>query len=89
MSKVRKLPADRLAAGAPILPSAVFSSGEDSFVWTVDEGSGAVSKQQVTVDRFSPAGVIVTEGLEPGQWVVTAGVYSLTEGQRVRILDQE
>ena len=38
---------------------------------------------------FSPAGVVVTEGLQPGQWIVTAGVHSLEEGQTVRILDEE
>ena len=84
-----KLPPERLAEGAPILPSAVVSEGEESFVWTVDDSSGAVSKVPVEIDRFTPAGVIVTTGLEPGQWIVTAGVHSLTEGQVVRILGQE
>jgi RND family efflux transporter MFP subunit len=85
-----KLPADRLAQGIPILPSAVVSSssGEESYVWTIEKESGVVSKTQVTIDRFSPVGVVVTEGLSPGQWIVTAGVHSLNEGQQVRIIEQ-
>lgn len=85
------LPPERLAAGMAILPSAVFSSssGDESFVWIVDEATGTVSKAGVTIERISPVGVVVTEGLTPGQWVVTAGVNSLTEGQKVRIMDQE
>ena len=60
----------------------------DSKVWSVDPDSGVVSQMTVKVDRLSPYGVVVTEGLTPGQWIVTAGVNSLTEGQQVRILDQ-
>ncbi|MGI9241321.1 MAG: efflux RND transporter periplasmic adaptor subunit, partial [Verrucomicrobiales bacterium] len=84
------LPPERLAEGVPVLPSAIGSSGGDggSFVWVIDEKTGAVSKRDVEVDRFSPAGLIVTQGLTPGEWVATAGVHSLKEGQRVRILDQ-
>ena len=56
---------------------------------TIDQATGVVSKSKVTVDRFSTAGIVVTEGLKPGQWIVIAGVHSLTKGQKVRILDQE
>ena len=83
------LPPERLAKGAPVLPSAIVASGKESHVWVIDEGSGAVSKVKIEVGRLSPAGVVVTGGLEPGQWVVTAGVHSLTEGQVVRILGAE
>ena len=34
---------------------------------------------------FSSGGV--ADGLSPGEWVVTSGVHSLSEGQRVRLLE--
>ena len=85
-----KLPPERLAEGIPILPSAVVSSsaGDKTFVWSIDEGSGVVTKKEVEIDRFSPAGLIVTKGISPGEWIATAGVHSLRDGQKVRILDQ-
>jgi RND family efflux transporter MFP subunit len=86
-----KLPPERLAEGITVVPSAVASSGSggESFVWAVDEGSGVVSKTPVQVGRFTQYGVVITGGLEPGQWIVTAGVHSLIEGQKVYILEQE
>lgn len=86
-----ELPPEELAGGVTIPPGAVVSSssGDQSYVWTVDKTSGAVSKSPVEIDRFSRFGVVVTSGLEPGQWIATAGVHSLTEGQRVRILEGE
>lgn len=86
-----ELPPERIDEGITILPSAVFSvdNTQDSSVWIFDESSGKVSRRAVTVDRFSKYGVIVTEGLETGDWVVTAGVHSLVEGQQVRLLDEQ
>ena len=33
-------------------------------------------------------GVLIRDGIEPGEWLVTAGVHSLEEGRKVRILDE-
>lgn len=88
------LPPERLAEGIPILYSALVSAGEgESFVWSIEKSSdgtaGTVKKTPVEVNRFSPSGLVITKGLEPGDWIATAGVHSLKEGQQVRILDQE
>jgi hypothetical protein len=32
------------------------------------------------------SGITVREGIEPGEWIATAGVHYLKEGQEVRIL---
>lgn len=76
--------------GLTILPSAVFSpeTGSKTFVWVVDEQKGTVHQREVTARNLSDGGVIVDEGLKPGEWVVTAGVHYLTEGQEVRILGE-
>ena len=42
----------------------------------------------VVTDQITPHGISVTSGIEPGEWVATAGVNSLREGQQVRIMDE-
>jgi membrane fusion protein, multidrug efflux system len=54
-------------------------------VWVVDPATMAVALRPITVDRFTPATVIVAEGLLPGDVVVTAGVQALRPGQIVRL----
>ena len=68
-------------------PSAVLAgeAGGPTYVWVVDEGSQKVSRRQVTTGELTPAGIAVTEGLTLGEWVVTAGVNLLHEGQAVKI----
>jgi RND family efflux transporter MFP subunit len=71
-------------------PGAVFTdeAGEKSFVWVVDEGSQQVARREVKTGALTPVGLAVAEGLEQGQWVVSAGVNSLRENQQVRILQE-
>ncbi|MFM2279055.1 MAG: hypothetical protein RLZZ444_1286 [Pseudomonadota bacterium] len=65
--------------------SAVLESEKGAQVWIVDPGSRTVQAQPVTV--VAKAGDIVTvDGLKPGTRVVTAGVHSLAEGQKIRFL---
>ncbi len=69
--------------------SAVFTPDDEkqSYVWVVDKDSGTVSRRQVTLGELANNGIVVREGLETGEWVATAGVHSLKQDQRVRILD--
>jgi multidrug efflux pump subunit AcrA (membrane-fusion protein) len=61
------------------------TAGSRARVWVVDEASSTVRRREVTVDGVIGADVLVTEGLAPGERVVTAGVALLTEGETVRI----
>lgn len=55
-------------------------------VWTVDPKDRTVRRRAVTIrDPDGDGPVIVTEGLSQGDIVVTAGVHSLSDGQRVRL----
>jgi hypothetical protein len=40
----------------------------------------------VNVSRHDPANVVISQGLETGEVVVTAGVQVLRPGQKVRVL---
>lgn len=83
-------PPDNLA-GIAVPASAVFSPGSssESFVWICDESTGTVSRRAVEVGRLDSGGILITGGLEAGEWIAVAGVHSLREGQRVRIRDIE
>jgi membrane fusion protein, multidrug efflux system len=55
-------------------------------VWVVDPKSETVSLRNVDVSQYEPAGVVVSQGLDAGEIVVTAGVQTLHPGQKVRLL---
>jgi RND family efflux transporter MFP subunit len=58
-------------------------------VWIVDPSNLTVSIRNVEVLRFDPASVAISEGLDIGEVVVTAGVQALHPGQKVRLLGSE
>jgi RND family efflux transporter MFP subunit len=58
-------------------------------VWIVDPSSRTVSMRNVDVLRFDQATVAVSQGLDTGEIVVTAGVQALHPGQKVRLLGSE
>jgi len=55
-------------------------------VWVVDAQSQTVSLRNVDILRHDPASVVIAQGLEAGEQVVTAGVQTLHPGQKVRLL---
>ncbi len=55
-------------------------------MWVVDPQSKTVSLRSVEVLRYDPATVEISQGLETGEFVVTAGVQTLRPGQKVRLL---
>jgi RND family efflux transporter MFP subunit len=55
-------------------------------VWLVDPETMTVALHNVQIERFDPATVFVSHGLDGGEVVVTAGVQALHPGQKVRLL---
>jgi membrane fusion protein, multidrug efflux system len=55
-------------------------------VWIVDPANLTASIRNVDVLRYDPATVTVSQGLDVGEVVVTAGVQALHPGQKVRLL---
>lgn len=74
------------AEGVEIPAAALTRSEGKPAVWVVDPSAHTVALRQVEVLRFDPSGVLVGQGLEPGELVVTAGVQALVAGQKVRVL---
>lgn len=72
--------------GVEIPASALLEANGRPAVWIVDPQSLTVSLRNVEVGRYDPASVVVSQGLETGERVVTAGVQTLHPGQKVRLL---
>jgi len=79
-----KLPAP---AGVEVPPGALTEADGRPAVWVVDPQSQTVSLRNVDVSRYDPAGVVISQGLDAGEIVVTAGVQTLHPGQKVRLLE--
>jgi RND family efflux transporter MFP subunit len=70
--------------------TAVFSdSTEKSYVWVIDRSSNTVHQREVQLGKLTDYGITVLRGLEPGDWIATAGVHYLEEGQEIRILGEK
>jgi membrane fusion protein, multidrug efflux system len=66
--------------------TALTRANQQPAVWVVDPSSHTVSIRMVEVQRFDQAYVAISQGLDTGDIVVTAGVQALHPGQKVRLL---
>lgn len=67
--------------------SALAEKDGGKIVWTVDRKAATVHARQVEVADFTADGVGVTEGLAPGDLVVSAGTQFMTENLKVKLPD--
>jgi membrane fusion protein, multidrug efflux system len=72
--------------GVEVPASALTEVDGHPAVWVVDPQSQSVSLRNVAVLRHDPATVVISEGLETGEVVVTAGAQTLHPGQKIRRL---
>jgi len=76
----------RSPAVVAVPASALTWSGPSSAMWIVDPATSTVSLRNVDILRFDSDRVIVSQGLDPDDVVVTGGVQALHPGQRVKSL---
>ena len=76
--KLNSVPAVDIPASALIRP------GGQPAVWLVDTKTSTVSIHNVQLQAFDAERVQVSQGLAPGDVIVTAGVQALRPGQKVR-----
>jgi RND family efflux transporter MFP subunit len=85
---VGRLPEQAREIGLSVPATALFNKGDEgTYVYVVDEASMTLVQKPVEVGVLSDQGVLVKSGLSAGEWLVIAGVHSVSEGQQVRILD--
>jgi hypothetical protein len=53
----------------------------------LDQQSSSLTLRPITVARYEANNVVVASGLDKGDIVVTAGVNTLTAGQKVRLAE--
>jgi len=84
-----KIQSDNQLQNKMIIPlSALMTVGNDkkSYVWVINTQTSEVHKQQVEIGELSATGVTILKGLHENEWIVSAGVHSLDEGEKVTIL---
>jgi membrane fusion protein, multidrug efflux system len=69
--------------------TALTRANQQPAVWIVDPSNRTVSIRNVDVLRFEQERVVVSQGLDTGEIVVTAGVQALHPGQKIRLLGSE
>lgn len=79
------LPKRDAAARLPL--TAVTRQQGQTAVWLLDRQSMTVKLQPIVVAGADGNSVMVASGLQSGQTVVTAGVHTLTAGQKVKLYD--
>jgi membrane fusion protein, multidrug efflux system len=72
--------------GVVVPASALTEENGRPAVWVVDPKSETVALRDVDVLQYDAADVMISQGLETGEIVVTAGVQTLHPGQKVRLL---
>lgn len=67
--------------------AAVVQAHGQSAVWVLDRGNMTVKTQPVVVARADGNNLVLASGLTAGQTVVTAGVHTLAQGQKVKLYE--
>jgi multidrug efflux pump subunit AcrA (membrane-fusion protein) len=75
-------------SSAVLLPlTAIYAPiGGDDYVWIVDENNRLQMRRVQLGGLSGDSSVVVLSGVESGDRVVSAGVYHLNNGERVRLL---
>lgn len=69
----------------------VVGQGKKKFLYVLKpetDGIGIVEKREVTVGELTNSGLEITSGIVDGDLLITAGIHSLIDGQRVKIVSE-
>lgn len=67
--------------------SALIQTDGRASVWVYDPETGTVTTRQVTPSQILTDGrVVVSSGLKAGELVLTAGIHSVKEGEKVSLI---
>jgi multidrug efflux system membrane fusion protein len=86
MTVLLELPRRDAAARLPL--TALMRQQGQTAVWVLDAASMTVQVQPIVVAGADGNSIMVAGGLQPGQRVVTAGVHTLTPGQKVKLFEE-
>lgn len=83
-STIKAYPQTVLETNIRLPLAAILEIGQANYVWIVDEPNNTVKRVEVSVARRDENMAEVSQGIELGQRVVTAGVHSLHDGQAIK-----
>lgn len=87
---VRVYFADATAAAQTVVPlTALYEKTGQAAVFVVDARTHQVHLAPVDIAAYREQGAVVSAGLDPRQWIVTAGVHKLREGEAITPVDAE
>ena len=69
--------------------SAIYDKTGQPLVWLVDPNTSAVSTRPVKLAAAHKNSVLISEGINEGDVIVTAGVHMLHAGQKVKVVSPE
>jgi RND family efflux transporter MFP subunit len=76
---------DREAVSVPL--TAIYAPvGDDDYVWVISSDNVVEKRRVVLGELTESSSVVVLSGLKSGERIVSAGVYHLTNGERVSLL---
>ena len=67
--------------------SVLFEKNGAPAVWVFDQQSGSAALKPVAIARYDADTVVIASGLATGDTVISAGINTLREGQKVRLAD--
>jgi RND family efflux transporter MFP subunit len=67
--------------------SVLFEKNGAPAVWVFDQQSGSAALKPVAIARYDADTVVIASGLAKGDTVISAGINTLREGQKVRLAD--
>jgi len=76
-------------SGLSVPLSALHAEAGQPALWVVDPATRRVSLRPVQIGPYAETSVPVLSGLGPGEWIVTAGVHLLREGQAIVPIDRD
>jgi membrane fusion protein, multidrug efflux system len=84
-----RIPSIEAASAIRVPLTAIYNKAGESLVWVVDSTASTVATRPVRLAAVHKDSVLVAEGLQEGEVVVTAGVNMLYPGQKVKTLQPE
>ena len=67
--------------------SAIYEKDGKAAIWQVDAKTRKVQLIPVEIVRYTESGALISDGLAVGDWIVTAGVHRLREGETINPID--
>lgn len=79
-------PSESQETSVPVTAVFTADGGEHPYVWIISAGDSVMRREVTLGELFGTDMVTIRSGILPGDRVVTAGVYQLREGEKVKIL---